>query len=266
VEAGPADGPAVVLVPGWACGAWVFRETLSGLAAAGFHTIAVELKGHGLSDKPESPDEYTLDSMGDHVVSILDGLGLRAAGLAGHSMGAAIAAHAAARVPDRVRGLALIAPVGFAGVRGMSLFRAITPRFAVPLLSRLATRFVVWVMLIIVYRLRRPTARDVDEFRAPTQFPNFVLALRHLLHRFDWKSEFPRVLSPRLVIVATRDHLSSWRDAKRYAGDGEPVVIRGAGHVILDEAPAEVNRVLADFFRAHAGEDYISTHDEQGPR
>ena len=145
----------------------------------------------------------------------------------------------------------------------MRLFRAITPRFAVPLLSRLATRFVVWVMLIIVYRLRRPTRRDVDEFRAPTQFPNFALALRHLLHRFEWRSEFPRLEVPTLVIVATRDHLSSWRDAKRYAGEGEPLVIRGAGHVILDEAPAEVNRALVDFFRACTGGDYISTHNEQ---
>jgi pimeloyl-ACP methyl ester carboxylesterase len=253
VEAGPRDGQAVVIVPGWACGAWMFRETLSGLAAAGYRAIAVELKGHGLSDKPESPEEYTLESMRDHVLSILDGLGLSSAVLVGHSMGASIAAHAASVAPDRVTALVLIAPVGFAGVRGMTLFRAITPRNAVPLLSRMATRLVVWVMLVIVYRLKRPTRRDVDEFRAPTQFPGFVLALRHLLHRFDWNAEFPPVPVPRLVIVATRDHLSPWRDAERYAGDIAPVVIEGAGHVIVDEAPGEVNKALVRFFQAQFG-------------
>ena len=75
VEAGPSDGPPIVLVPGWACGAWIFHETLRGLADAGFRAIAVELKGHGLSDKPDQPCEYTLESMRDHLVSILDGLG-----------------------------------------------------------------------------------------------------------------------------------------------------------------------------------------------
>lgn len=263
VESGPESGPPIVLVPGWACGAWVFHDTLPALGAAGFRAIAVELKGHGLSDKPEAPDEYTLDAMRDHLIAILDALSLPATGLVGHSMGASIAAHAASAASDRVTGLAMIGPVGFAGVRGMALFRALTPPAAIPVLPHVASRFLVWVMLVVVLRLRHPTKREVDEFRAPTQFPGFTRALRHLLHRFEWNAEFPRVTVPRLVIVATRDHLSPSKDAARYADDRPPVVVEGAGHVILDEAPETVNSALISFFRTPAWPGYISTQNEK---
>ena len=252
VESGPESGPPVILVPGWGCGAWMFHETLPGLGAAGLHAIAVELKGHGLSDKPIAPDEYTVESMRDNLLEIVDALAVGEAGLVGHSMGASIAAHAAAAAPDRFNALALVAPVGFAGVRGMSIFRALTPAFASRILPRITSRLLIWVLLIVVYRLRRPTGRDIDEFRAPTQFPEFTEALRHLLHRFEWKTTFPTLNIPRLVIVGTRDHLSRHKDAWRYAGDMPPLVIQGAGHPILDEAPEIVNAALADFFRKHA--------------
>ena len=259
VEAGAPGAPPVVFVPGWACGAWIFHANIPALAKAGFHAMAVELKGHGLSDKPTSPAAYTLDSMRDHLLEILDALALPRAALAGHSMGAVIAAQAAAAAPDRVAGLALIAPVGFAGVRGMRLFRALTPVRAVPLLARISSRFLVWLMLVVVYRLRLPRGRDVDQFRAPTQFPEFALALRHLLHEFDWESSLPHFAVPWMVVLGTRDHLSPVKDASRYAGAHSSVVVPGAGHVILDEAPEKVNAALAGFFGTVFGVGYIST-------
>lgn len=258
VESGSQNGSPVVLVPGWACTAWICHDTLPALAAAGFRAIAVELKGHGLSDKPGAESEYTVEAMRDHLIDILNALALPVAGLVGHSMGASVAAHAAAAIPDRVSGLALVAPVGFDGVRGMSLFRALTPMPVVPFLPRIASRTVVKTMLDIVYgELRGPGARDVDEFRAPTQFPEFTRALRHLLHVFDWNRPFPRLAVPHFVIAGTKDHLSPARVASRYS-DRDPLVIEGAGHVLFSEAPDAVNAALISFFRSPARHGYIS--------
>lgn len=266
VEAGDAGAPAIVLVPGWGCGAWIFHENLREIANSGFHVIAVELKGHGLSDKPREPSEYTADSMRDHLLEILDSLGLSKAALVGHSMGAAIVASVAALAPDRVSGVVLVVPVGFAGVRGMTLFRAITPRFAIPLLPLLATRALVRLMLSVAYgSRRRASPRDVDEFWAPTQFPDFTRALRHLLHEFEWAALFPRMEVPWMTVVGTDDSLSPASDVARYAGASgrEPaIVIEGAGHVMFDETPAIVNRSIADFFGTDARSGYISTQNE----
>jgi len=266
VQSGRDDAPPVVLIPGWGCSAWIFHETLAPLADSGFRAIAVDLKGHGLSDKPRDPSEYTVDAMRDHLLAILDALRLEQVGLVGHSMGGAIAAHAAAVSPDRITGLVMVAPVGFAGVRGMTLFRALTPRFAIAILPWLTRRTLIRIMLQVVYgSLRRPTERDIDEFWAPTRFPDFTRALRHLLHEFDWKSDFPRLRIPRLTIVGSKDVLSPPSDLARYADEATragTLIVEGSGHVMFDEAPETVNHALAAFFGGGSRARYISLQNE----
>src|SRR5688500_5422470 len=127
VECGKDSDPTIVLVPGWGCSVYIFRENFAALAAAGFHTVAVDLKGHGLSDKPEAPAEYRLESMRTHIGEIMDALGAQPVMLAGLSMGAALAAHFAVAAPSRVRALVMVSPVGFSGIPGLRLLRAVTP-------------------------------------------------------------------------------------------------------------------------------------------
>lgn len=265
VEAGNADDPPVVFVPGWGCGAWIFHDAVPTLASCGFRAISVELKGHGFSDKPASPSEYTLASMSRHLLDVLDALDIARAGLVGHSMGAAIAGHVADIAADRVASLVLVAPVGFAGVKGMQLFRLITPRFALSIFPLLTTRFLVRAMLSVVYgSLRRASAEDVEEFYAPTQTPGATTALRHLLHEFSWNEPFPELRMVWMTIVGSEDVLSPQSDITRYAGKNHharTLVIEGAGHVIFDEAPEIVNAALCEFFTEH-GEAYISSKDD----
>ena len=250
-----------MLVHGWGCTAWIFHETLVPLAAAGFHAMAVELKGHGESDKPARESEYSTAAMREHMLEILDALGLEKTGIVGHSMGAAIAAHLAVIAPARVTGLVLAAPVGFSGVRGMWLFRLLTPRFALPVLRRLATRALIRMMLSVVYgSLRRASNQDVEEFYAPVKMPGTVRALRNLLHEFEWNAPFPMLEVPYVTIFGSEDVLAPPGDAP---GDGamKTMIIDGSGHVLFDEAPELVNREIAEFF-AGAGAPYISTQND----
>lgn len=259
VEAGAASEDPVILVPGWGCDAWIFHDILPFLATSGFHSIAVELKGHGLSDKPDDPREFTSESMRDHLGEILDALGLERTALVGHSMGAAIVVELATMAPGRVSGLVLAAPVGFAGVGLMRFFRLITPRFALPVLQLMSTRFLVRAMLSVVYgSLRRPSTRDIDEFHAPTRIPGFVRSLRYLLHEFDWSRPFPRLSISVMTIFGSEDVLSPADDSGRYKGDPE-MIVEGAGHVLFDEAPELLNAAIARFLRERV---YISRQDE----
>lgn len=265
VESGAVESPAVILVPGWGCSAWIFHETMLPLAACGYRVIAVELKGHGFSDKPLERNDYTLESMTRHLIDIFDALELECAHVAGHSMGAAIAVNAALKSPHRFRSLALAAPVGFAGVRGMWFFRLITPAFAVPLLSLVVTRTFIRMMLAVVYgSLRRASMKDVEEMYAPLKTPGATMALSHLLHELDWRRPFPLLPIPILTLLGSEDVLSPASDAGRY-DQGEVIVIEGAGHVLFDEAPEEVAGALCRFFGS-GRPPYISTHDEQDER
>jgi pimeloyl-ACP methyl ester carboxylesterase len=115
-------------------------------------------------------------------------------------------------------------------------------------------------MLSVVYgSIRRASNQDIDEFFEPTQVPGFIGSLRFLLHEFDWSREFPRLSMPVMTIVGSEDVLSPSVDADRYKGD-PTIVIRGAGHVLFDEAPEVVNPAIESFLSSRV---YISGKNEQ---
>ncbi len=252
VEAGNEGAPVVLMIPGWGCSAWIFHDTILPLADAGYHAIAVDLKGHGLSEKPASAHHYTTASMRDHVIEIIDTVSDGPVRLIGHSMGGAIAGHVAAAAPEKVASIAFVAPVGFSGVRGLSLFKLMTNTLVAPLIPSLARRAIVKTMLGQVYGHTRPVSeKDVDEFWAPTQFPAFSHSLRELLHNFSWSEPFPKLEMPWMTMIGERDRLSPADDITRYAGaDGNAptVLIPEVGHVVFDENPEVVNGALMAFF------------------
>src|SRR4051812_33390064 len=53
VESGRADVPAVLLLHGWGASVYMWRAWFAPLAAMDRRVIAIDLPGHGLSDKPE---------------------------------------------------------------------------------------------------------------------------------------------------------------------------------------------------------------------
>src|SRR6476660_3966033 len=124
VERGAKTSPPVLLVHGWGCTAYVFRYNMPALAAAGYRPLAVDLKGHGLSDKPSRAEEYTIDSLVEHLRDIMDALGLERAALVGHSLGGSLIYHFASRYPERAQCLGLLSPVGLKGVPLMWLYRS----------------------------------------------------------------------------------------------------------------------------------------------
>ena len=69
-----------------------------------FRYIALDLRGHGDSGKPEDPDAYGLEVVED-VARLMDHLGIEDAHVAGYSIGAEVALRLAAEHPERLRSL-----------------------------------------------------------------------------------------------------------------------------------------------------------------
>jgi pimeloyl-ACP methyl ester carboxylesterase len=262
LECGVATGPAVVLLHGWCCSAYTYRHNLCTLTDAGCRVVLADLKGHGLSDKPLGRGEYTLARMAEHAVEVMDAVGVERAMLVGHSMGGAVAVEVALRHPDRVSRLVLLAPAGFGAVSVLPVAQLLTPRLVTPLLPRRVRRWTIAAVLRLAYgRGGRITARDVDEYFAPTQFPAFALAMRELLHDFQWApgepGELERIGVQTLVMFGTRDLLvytPSVAAMVRAIPRAELDVIEGAGHVLPEEAAERVNAQLARFIAAGAAE------------
>ena len=107
VEAGPADGPAVVLLHGWPYDIHSFADVAPALAAAGYRVIVPFVRGYGttrfLSDG--APRNGQQAALAADVIALMDGLEIEKAVLGGFDWGARSADVVAALWPDRCQAL-----------------------------------------------------------------------------------------------------------------------------------------------------------------
>jgi pimeloyl-ACP methyl ester carboxylesterase len=107
-EAGPADGPLVILLHGFPEFWFGWRAQIPALAAAGFRVIAPDQRGYNLSDKPAGAAAYRLDLLARDVFGLADAYGRSNFSLVGHDWGAAVAWWATTLRPERVERLAIL--------------------------------------------------------------------------------------------------------------------------------------------------------------
>jgi 2-hydroxy-6-oxonona-2,4-dienedioate hydrolase len=253
VEAGPASGAPVLLVHGWGACVYTYRYLLPALAGAGRRAIAYDLRGHGLSDKPRGEVNYTTAALLGDLVSLLDVLGLDRTDIVGHSLGGGIVLHLALSAPARVQRIVLAAPVGLAPVRLRRVARLLAPRVSDRAARFLTPRWLTSFLLHGAYGNPRRVPDDaVDEYWAPSQFPNYYRALRALLGAFSWdplgSTDLARIVQPSMVMLGTADRLIP--DAQRGAvrlPDSTVLSLDGGGHLAIEECVTEGNAAIIRF-------------------
>lgn len=253
LEAGPSQGAPVILVHGWGACVYTFRYVAPALARAGRRVLAFDMRGHGLSDKPVGRGKYTGGALGDDLQDVMDVAGVERADLLGHSLGGGVALHFALARPERIRRLVLAAPAGLTSVRLPAIGRLLAPRFADRFARYLTPRWLTNLLLRSAYgKPARVTDRDVDEYWAPSQFPNYYRAARALLEEFDWDPIATERLASMpcrtLVILSTADRLIRGAEAPARAIRAATVVtLEGAGHLGIEECAEEFNRMVLRF-------------------
>ncbi|MDQ3628305.1 MAG: alpha/beta hydrolase [Actinomycetota bacterium] len=81
------------------------------VAGAGFHVYALDLLGHGRSDRPTDPAYYSMTAFAEQVVALLDHLGVQQAVVGGTSLGANVSLEVAALATPQLRGMICEMPV-----------------------------------------------------------------------------------------------------------------------------------------------------------
>jgi pimeloyl-ACP methyl ester carboxylesterase len=106
-EAGPAGGPAVMLLHGWPYDIHSFADVTPVLASAGYRVIVPFVRGYGttrfLSD--DTPRNGQQAALADDVIALMDALGIDRAILGGFDWGARSAGVVAALWPGRCKAL-----------------------------------------------------------------------------------------------------------------------------------------------------------------
>jgi pimeloyl-ACP methyl ester carboxylesterase len=99
IEAGRADAPALVLIHGTGGHAETYCRNMGALGAH-FRVLALDMLGHGYTDRPDSAPDVA--DYAQHVVDLLDTLGIEKAHVSGESLGAMVAAWVGIAHPERV--------------------------------------------------------------------------------------------------------------------------------------------------------------------
>jgi len=104
-ERGPVAETALVLLHGLS-DSWLSFEPLMALLPGSVRVVAVSMRGHGDSDRPESG--YRFPDFATDIRDLLDALDIESAVIAGHSLGASVAMRFGIDYPERALGLVLL--------------------------------------------------------------------------------------------------------------------------------------------------------------
>ena len=258
VERGPPDGRPIVLVHGFSAPCFVFEQNAVALEEAGFRVIQFDHFGRGWSDRPHTT--YDIDFFDRELIDLLNALDLsHPVGLVGYSMGGVIAAEFAARHPDRVAGLCLLAPAGLSVV----LYSGF--------LSRLLRWPLVgdWIWRIRGWDLLTQNPQYDDSSLAPERrlqgdvsrqlvyrgcLPAILATWRHLPMR-DRDQAFGKAAGsgvPILAVFGGRDSVIGPDSADRLravAPSARIEILPEGDHALPYELHDLVNPLMTDFFR-----------------
>jgi pimeloyl-ACP methyl ester carboxylesterase len=120
------------------------RRLAGDLAARGFRVVLVDLPGHGLSEKPKRASFHRMDTYAEHVVRLMDHLGIAKAAVGGVSLGGNVSLLVAAQAPERVQAMVIEMPVlewalPAAAITFVPMLLAV--HFARPVVQRAASLF-----------------------------------------------------------------------------------------------------------------------------
>ena len=107
-EAGPSNGPLMILVHGWPEIGLAWRAQMEALAFKGWHCIAPDLRGFGDSSVPTTKGAYAIQEVVEDLVALHAHLGGKAAVWVGHDWGSPVVASLVSHYPKISRGLVLV--------------------------------------------------------------------------------------------------------------------------------------------------------------
>lgn len=218
---------------------------------ASFRTITFDNRGVGRSSVPPGP--YSIVTMAEDALAVLDAAGWESAHIVGASMGGMIAQEIALRYPQRVRTLTL-------GCTTYSGLFCRWPRFSRgPGLHwfRTADRVTRERSLRhMLYAADTPDERIEEDIRVRCECAwNMKGVLSQLAGILMWNSygRLPSIRIPTLVLHGTEDHLLPLKNGRVLAAripGAQLEIIQNAGHILTTDQPEVTVKHLLGFLTA----------------
>lgn len=232
---------ALVFIHGWTCDLDVWRFQIPAFAARS-RVLALDLLGHGLSDKPQLV--YTMALFAQAVEVVLRDAGVDRAVLVGHSMGTPVARQFYRLFPGKT--LALIAVDG--SFRALAADPAQVEKFLAPYRTP-DYKEALGKMADSMFSAATPPEMRVQMRQAMLSTPQHVIvsAGQAMFDPAIWKDDPIEV--PVLVVLAKNPFWSAEYEAyvRRLCPYLEYRVLEAAGHFLMVDRPQEFNAILSKF-------------------
>ncbi len=255
LSAGPADAPPLVLLHGSGGHLETYQRNILPHAAH-FRVYAIDMLGHGFTDKPDR--DYEIDGYVDHLLDVCDALGLGAIHVSGESLGGWVAARLAIRNPERVRKLVL----NTAG--GLTANPEVMERLKALSMAAVREPDPAFVRKRLEWLMADPATVTDDlvetRYRIYSQ-PGMERAMAHIMCLQDMEirrrnmlteEQLGTIQAPTLVLWTTHDPTGKVTVGETFARaipGARLEVMRGCGHWPQFEDPETFNRIHLDFLR-----------------
>ncbi|MFQ5981695.1 MAG: alpha/beta fold hydrolase [Candidatus Heimdallarchaeota archaeon] len=235
------SGEPVVLIHGLGDGHEAWDHQVSALAEANFETFAIDLRGHGQSEKTDA--KHSLERFAEDVASFMDMVEVSKAHIIGLSMGGHIAQLLALNFPEKIQSLTLIGTVC-----------ELKPRFLDKLQVRLAP-ILPFKPLVKQFAKRvfwKPQKEWVDDYLARVIMcgKKDFLGAAKAIFRFRVCDRLGEITVPTLVMVGEHDSIEPVAESEKIhslIAGSTLTIIKDSGHGVQIEQPDQTTKALLAF-------------------
>ncbi|KYJ87041.1 alpha/beta fold hydrolase [Sulfurovum riftiae] len=267
LQAGPIDGPLVILLHGFPEFAYAWRQQISYLASAGFRVWAPDQRGYNLSDKPKGIASYTLDKLAKDVIGLIDAAKRKETFLVGHDWGGSVAWYVAAKYPTRITKMIVLSMPHRNVMKEHLRFNPLQRRksryifyFQIPWLPELRMKLQNFKNLkeVLKYSSRPGTFSNADlktYYRAwskPKAYHSMINWYRAAIQKAPKYEHNPKIIVPTLLIWGELDQFLGIEMAQSsidLCENGRLFIIKEATHWIQHEEADQVNKLINTFFQ-----------------
>lgn len=266
-EAGPPDGPVVVLLHGFPQHNDSWDAVIDRLTAQGYRCLAPNQRGYSPGARPPRRRDYRMSELVADVGALIDASGAQRVHLVGHDWGAAVAWAAAAEIPER---LATVSPVSVPhpgafiksfitsrqGLASWYMYLFQLPRIPEWLLTR-RRGAVISEFLQRAGQTPAAAARDARAMSEPGALTSAINWYR-ALPLSDLRAVNQKVSVPTLYVWSDQDVAllpKAAHDTARYvSGEYRFEILPDVSHWIPDDQPDKLADLLLDWFAAHSAD------------